>query len=141
MFRLVVRSFSASSVALRTNTLTRTRENVHDLKTFLNLIGRNTIEHHDAFDGDLQKFLGTKGPEMKAMGIDVQLRKYMLRWIHKFQNDLEPLRVHRQGKKKNGGERKAREVVAKKKALARLEEKERFKQEELEAESRGERDF
>lgn len=78
---------------------------------------------------------------MKTLGVDVQLRKYMLRWIHKFENDLEPLRVHRKGKKKNGGERKAKEVLAKKKALQRLEDNEKFKQEEAEAEAKGERDF
>mgnify|MGYP002377986341 CR=1 FL=1 len=78
---------------------------------------------------------------MKHMGIDVASRRYLLRWIHKFQNDLEPLRVHKKGKKKNGGERKAKEVLAKKKALQRIEEREKFKQQELDAENRGERDF
>lgn len=138
---IILKPFSTSAPVFRTNHSTRTKENVHDLKTFLTLIGRNTMEYHDTFEGDLQKFLKTSSKEMKNLGIDVQLRKYMLRWIHKFENDLEPLRVHRKGKKKHGGERKAKEVLAKKNALKRLEEKEKFKQEELEAENRGERDF
>ncbi|KAJ8140597.1 hypothetical protein OY671_006223 [Metschnikowia pulcherrima] len=78
---------------------------------------------------------------MKAQGIDVATRRYMLRWRHKFLNNLEPLREHKRGKKKNGGERKAKAVKAKKVALARAEEKERFIAEELEAERKGERQF
>jgi len=137
----IPRTFTTSTINFRTNTSTRTKENVHDLKTFLTLIGRNSIEHHDAFEGDLQKFLNSDSKAMKHMGIDVASRRYLLRWIHKFQNDLEPLRVHKKGKKKNGGERKAKEVLAKKKALQRIEEREKFKQQELDAENRGERDF
>lgn len=78
---------------------------------------------------------------MKALGIDIQTRKYMLRWINKFQNDLEPLREHKKGKKKNGGERNSKEVLAKRRALERLEERERFEKEELDAENKGERVF
>lgn len=78
---------------------------------------------------------------MKNMGIDVRSRRYLLRWKHKFVNDLEPLREHKRGKKKNGGERNARLVKAKRHALKRLEEKESFQQQELEAEAKGERDF
>lgn len=99
------------------------------------------MEHHDTFEGDLSKFLNTNGKQMKHLGIDVQSRRYLLRWINKFQNDLEPLREHKKGKKKNGGERKEVEVLAKRKALQRIEEREKFKQEELDAENRGERDF
>lgn len=135
------RSFSSTIVASRTNHSTRTKENVHDLETFFKLIGRKTVEHLDAFEGDLNKFLGTTSKELKNMGIDVSTRRYMLRWKHKFVNDLEPLREHKRGKKKNGGERKAKTVLAKKKALEKLEEKERFANEELEAERKGERQF
>ena len=78
---------------------------------------------------------------MKKMGIDVSSRRYLLRWKHKFVNDLEPLREHKKGKKKNGGERNAKLVKAKRAALERLEEKERFQKEELEAEAKGEREF
>lgn len=56
-------------------------------------------------------------------------------------NDLEPLREHKRGKKKNGGERKAKLVKAKRAALQRLEEKEIFQKQELEAEAKGEREF
>lgn len=136
-----VKSFSSSATLCKTNTSTRTKENVHDLETFFNLIGRKTIEHLDSFEGDLNKFLKTSSKEMKNMGIDVSTRRYMLRWINKFENDLEPLREHVRGKKKNGGERNAKTVVAKKKALQRLEEKEKFAQNELEAEAKGERQF
>ena len=111
------------------------------METFFKLIGRKTVEHLDAFEGDLNKFLGTTSKELKNMGIDVSTRRYMLRWKHKFVNDLEPLREHKRGKKKNGGERKAKTVLAKKKALEKLEEKERFANEELEAERKGERQF
>lgn len=135
------RSFSSTAAAFRTNYSTRTKENVHDLETFFKLIGRNTSEHLDAFEGDLQKFLGTTSTQLKNMGIDVSTRRYMLRWKHKFINDLEPLREHKKGKKKNGGERKAKTVLAKKRALEKLEEKERFATEELEAEKKGERQF
>ena len=116
-------------------------ENVHDLETFFKLIGRNCNEHLDSFEGNLDKFLATSSKDMKEMGIDVSTRKYMLRWKHKFVNDLEPLREHKRGKKKNGGERKARTVIAKRKALERLEAKERHASDELEAERKGERTF
>lgn len=138
---LASRSFTSTAVASRTNHSTRTKENVHDLETFFKLIGRNTSEHLDAFEGNLEKFLGTSSKELKNMGIDVSTRRYMLRWKHKFVNDLEPLREHKKGKKKNGGERKAKTVLAKKRALEKLEEKERFASEELEAEKKGERQF
>lgn len=136
-----IRPISASAIAFKTNTSTRTKENVNDLETFFKLIGRDCIEHLDAFEGDLDKFLKTSSKEMKNMGIDVSTRRYMLRWAHKFENDLEPLREHKRGKKKNGGERNAKTVLAKRKALERLEEKEKFETEELEAERKGERDF
>lgn len=135
------RLFHSSSIAYKTNTSTRTKENVHDLETFLTLIGRNCIEHLDAFEGDLNKFLNTTSKQMKDMGIDVSTRRYLLRWKHKFVNDLEPLREHKRGKKKNGGERKAKLVKAKRAALQRLEEKEKFQKQELEAEAKGEREF
>lgn len=105
------------------------------------MIGRKTVDHLGLFEGDLDKFLGTNSKQMKNMGIDVSTRRYMLRWKHKFVNDLEPLREHKRGKKKNGGERKAKTVLAKRQALKKLEEKERFANEELEAEQKGERQF
>lgn len=135
------RMFSQTSTLLKVNHSTRTRENVHDLETFFKLIGRNTIEHLDSFEGNLQKFLGTSSKQLKELGIDVSTRRYMLRWKHKFVNDLEPLREHKRGKKKHGGERNAKTVLAKKNALKRLEEKEEFAKRELEAEDRGEREF
>ncbi|KAL1575104.1 protein FYV4, mitochondrial [Candida albicans P57072] len=133
--------FSTSSINYKTNTSTRTKENVHDLTTFLTLIGRNSIEYKDLFEDDLNKFLSTTSAQMKNMGIDTRARRYLLRWRHKFLNDLEPLREHKLGKKRNGGERKAKTVIAKRQALERLEEKEKWAQEELEAEKRGERLF
>ncbi|CAK9438745.1 mitochondrial 37S ribosomal protein mS41 [Lodderomyces beijingensis] len=135
------RCFSQSFTNHRTNTSTRTKENVHDLKTFLELIGRNCVEHLDVFEGDLNKFIETPSSKMKEAGIDTRTRRYLLRWKHKFVNDLEPLREHKRGKKKNGGERKAKTVIAKRKALQRAEEREQLAQEELIAEDRGERLF
>lgn len=135
------RLFSTSPVAFKTNTSTRTKENVHDLETFLKLIGRNTIEYLDNFEGDLQKFIDTSSRQMKEMGIDTRQRRYLLRWKHKFVNDLEPLREHKRGKKKNGGERKAKLVKAKRQALQRLEEREKWDSAEKDAEEKGEREF
>lgn len=139
--RTSVRMFSATPSWLKTNTSTRTKENVHDLETFFDLIGRNCVDHLDAFEGNLDKFLNTSSKEMKNMGIDTRTRRYMLRWINKFQNDLEPLREHRRGQKRNGGERKARTVVAKRNALKRLEEREQYQSDEFQAEQKGERVF
>lgn len=138
---LATRAFSATATMARTNTSTRTKENVHDLKTFFELIGRNTVEHLDTFEGNLDKFLGSTSKQMKAQGIDVSTRRYMLRWKNKFVNDLEPLREHKRGKKRNGGERKAKTVKAKRVALQRMEEKERYLKEEMEAERLGAREF
>lgn len=138
---LATRNFSSTMAVASTNHSTRTKANVHDLETFFELIGRNTVEHLDLFEGDLNKFLGSTSKQLKDIGIDVSTRRYMLRWKHKFVNDLEPLREHKRGKKKNGGERNAKTVLAKKNALQRLEEKERFTNEEMAAEQKGERDF
>ncbi|EGV63778.1 telomere length regulation protein [Yamadazyma tenuis] len=135
------RAFSYTPIFHKTNTSTRTRENVHDLETFFTLIGRNSVEHLELFEGDLNKFLETDSKTMKNLGIDTRSRRYLLRWRHKFVNDLEPLREHTRGKKKNGGERKAKLVKAKRTALQRLEERENFQKQELEAEEKGERDF
>ncbi|KAI5966336.1 FYV4 [Candida pseudojiufengensis] len=140
-YQITYKFFSQSSTNYKTNTSTRTKENVHDLKTFLELIGRNCVEHLDAFEGDLNKFIETPSKKMKEIGIDTRTRRYLLRWKHKFVNNLEPLREHKRGKKKNGGERKAKTVIAKRKALQRLEDKEKFSQEEMDAENRGERLF
>ncbi|KAG7662389.1 FYV4 [[Candida] subhashii] len=120
-FSFINRQFSSSPIAYRINTSTRTKENVHDLETFLTLIGRNCIEHKELFENDLETFLATTSKKMKNMGIDTRTRRYLLRWKHKFVNDLEPLREHKRGVKKNGGERKAKAVLARKKALARRE--------------------
>lgn len=135
------RFFSITPALYKTNTSTRTKENVTDLETFFKLIGRDTLEHLDTFEGDLSKFLKTSSKEFKNLGIDISTRRYMLRWIHKFENNLEPLREHKKGKKKHGGERNKVSVLAKKNALSRLEEKDRLKQNELDAESRGDRVF
>lgn len=137
----VMRPFSSSMIVSKTNKSTRTKENVNDLETFFKCIGRNTSEHLDAFENDLKKFLETDSKEMKEMGIDVSTRRYMLRWKNKFVNNLEPLREHKKGKKKNGGERNVHTVLAKKNALKRIEEKEKFVKEELAAELTRERDF
>ncbi|KAK6204891.1 IGR protein motif-domain-containing protein [Scheffersomyces amazonensis] len=123
-----LRSFSSSCITFKTNTSTRTKENVHDLETFFQLIGRNTIEHVGLFENDLQKFLTSSSIEMKNLGIEVSTRRYMLRWKYKFINDLEPLREHKRGKKRNGGERKAKLIVAKRNAEKRHEEREKRKE-------------
>ncbi|KAG7194031.1 telomere length regulation protein [Scheffersomyces spartinae] len=126
---------------MRTNKSTLNKSNVTDLETFFKAIGRKTVEHVEAFEGDLNKFLELDGPKLKEMGIDCAQRKYMLKWKHKYVNDLENLREHKQGTKKHGGERKQKEVRAKKRALERLEERKKFQELELEAEQKGERDF
>lgn len=136
----ISRSFSCTRTILKTNTSTLNKSNVHDLSTFLTAIGRNSIEHLETL-GDLDNFLKLDGPDLKKLGIDVQSRKYLLRWSHKFKNDTENLREHVRGVKKNGGERKSVLVLAKKRAMERIEEREKFKAQELDAESRGERDF
>lgn len=128
------RLFSVSYPAFKTNTSTRTRENVHDLETFLLLIGRDSVEYLDTFEGDLQKFLDSDGKTMKKLGIDVAPRRYLLRWKHKFLNDLEPLREHPRGRKRNGGERNAKTVKAKRAALKRIEDREKEHQGEQEVE-------
>lgn len=135
------RLFSQSFVACKVNKSERNKYNVHDLETFLTLIGRNLIEYLDVFNGDLQKFIDTKSREMRALGVPISARRYLIRWKLKFITNSEPLREHQKGYKKNGGERKAKTVIAKKKALKKLEEKERFANEELEAEQKGERQF
>ncbi|RCK56351.1 Protein FYV4, mitochondrial [Candida viswanathii] len=118
-----------------------TKETVHDLETFMRLIGRRCVELMEEFDNDLETFLRMSSAEMKEKGIDSRTRRYLINWRHKFVHGLEPLRTYSRGRKKNGGERKERRVVALRRALARLEEKEKWAQEELEAERKGLRVF
>lgn len=119
----------------------RTRHNTHTLEEFLTLIGRNCIEHSDVFEGSLEKFLKTSSLEMKEAGIETRTRRYLLRWRHKFVNDLEPLREHKRGKKRNGGERKQKAVLGVRRAKKKLEERNEYNRLEAEAEARGERVF
>ncbi|CAI5757795.1 unnamed protein product [Candida verbasci] len=126
---LTVRPFSTSFRNFQESKVLYTKENVHDLETFLTQIGRNTIEFKDNFDNDLNKFLATTSEQMKEMGIDTNQRKYLLRWKDKFINNTEPLKEHKTGKKRNGGERKAKTVKARRLALQRIEERERFAKE------------
>ncbi|RLV91221.1 Protein FYV4 mitochondrial [Spathaspora sp. JA1] len=119
----------------------KTKANVHDLETFFKAIGRDTVEHLELFDSSLSKFLKATSKQMKEMGIETRTRRYMLRWRHKFENDLEPLREHKRGTKKNGGQRKSKAVIAKRRALERIAKKEEFAKSELDAETRGERLF
>lgn len=78
---------------------------------------------------------------MKEAGIETRTRRYLLRWRHKFVNDLEPLREHKRGKKRNGGERKQKAVLGVRRAKKKLEERNEYNRLEAEAEARGERVF
>ncbi|RCK60807.1 Protein FYV4, mitochondrial [Candida viswanathii] len=118
-----------------------TKETVHDLETFMRLIGRRCVELTEEFDNDLETFLRMSSAEMKEKGIDARTRRYLINWRYKFVHGLEPLRTYSRGRKKNGGERKERRVLALRRAMVRLEEKEKWAQEELEAERKGLRVF
>lgn len=86
-------------------------EDIPDVETFLNKIGRNTIEFKEHFE-DWNKLFSMKSREMKAAGIDVQARRYILNQLEKFRNGEKIAEIKKGKKSYYGGEYKRRHTKA-----------------------------
>lgn len=106
--------FSTARICLsRSSTVPKERADVPDVKAFLERIGRDSIEHLEAFENDWSTFWNTDSKQMKEKGLDASARRYILSWREKYMKG-QPLETIKQGVKKNGGERKQRAVLAQK---------------------------
>lgn len=101
--------FLRLATPLRHLSTTRTPQpssEVPDVQSFLTKIGRNMSQYSGQFD-TWQSLINARGKTLKANGLDVRDRRYLLGWIERFKQGL-PLKEIRRGKKKWGGERNAR---------------------------------
>lgn len=95
-------------------------ETIPDVETFLNKIGRNTIELKEHFP-DWKKLFSMESREMKEAGIEVQARRYILHQLQKYR-DGKKIEEIRKGKKSYfGGEYRRRHNKAVMHAAARRE--------------------
>ncbi|KAI5838549.1 IGR protein motif-domain-containing protein [Morchella snyderi] len=109
---------------------------VPDVTTFLTKIGRNTTQHAAKFE-TWEQFFGLTSAQMKALGIEpTRDRRYILHWREAFRvaGDRLVLREHKRGVKVDGGERRRKEVRAKRRAA---ENKERRQAEENDKVEKG----
>lgn len=128
------RLFSTSAALLKQSPLSKkipqpTKE-IPDVPAFLNRIGHNTAEYAEAFP-TWDALFSSSSKEMKAAGIDVKPRRYILEQVENFrkaafiENDpkavfesVAEIKLH---PKKNGGERNLNKYLAQKKVLQRIE--------------------
>lgn len=61
-----------------------------DLTTFLQQIGRGTINYASKFTSWSDLFQST-GKGLKEKGIPIAYRKYILKWIEQFKQGIEPI--------------------------------------------------
>lgn len=76
-------------------------------------------EHLETFPS-WDSLFTTKSPQLKAAGLDVQTRKYLLFQVEQFRKHGE-ITTLTTPRKLNGGERKANQHLAKKMVLERIE--------------------
>ncbi|GMM49921.1 Fyv4 protein [Starmerella bacillaris] len=93
----IVRSF-ASFASRTTPTAT-----VPDAPTFLAKIGRNMSQYAEHFDS-WDNLMNAKSKALKAKGIDTRDRRYLLAWIERYKQNVDPV-VYKRGRKRWGGER------------------------------------
>lgn len=78
-------------------TISKSPEVPKDLKTFLTLIGRNSIEHEEKFNGSLELFLKSTRNDLKKLGLNASTRRYFLRWIFRYNNNIGHLKCYPKG--------------------------------------------
>ncbi|KAL0633434.1 telomere length regulation protein [Maublancomyces gigas] len=91
---------------------------IPDVPTFLKRIGRNTIQHEPKFTS-WEQFFALTSTQMRELGIEpTRNRRYILHWREAFRmaNGELKLKEHKRGKKIDGGERRQKEVRAKRRA-------------------------
>lgn len=93
-------------------------EVIPDVPTFLKRIGRNTIQHEPKFTS-WEQFFALTSAQMRELGIEpTRNRRYILHWREAFRmaNGQLKLKEHKRGKKIDGGERRQKQVRAKRRA-------------------------
>jgi hypothetical protein len=106
----------------------KSTKEISDVPAFLNHIGRQCSEFHEAFPNWDALFTSTS-KDMKAAGIDAKPRKYILDQVERYRKAsfISNIPVNEATKeiklhpKKNGGERKLNQYMAKKRILERIE--------------------
>lgn len=118
------RLFTTSSLLLRSQPSKRIpspTQDIPDVQTFLNRIGRKCDELTDTFENKWENLFTWEGSTLKDKGVSVQQRKYILHQVERMRQS-QPVVELKQGKKSFfGGERKRRENVAKWRAQQRIE--------------------
>lgn len=129
------RLFSTSRSLLKNSPISKTipkpTKEISDVASFLNHIGRSTSEFNEAFPTWESLFTSTS-KEMKAAGIDVKPRKYILEQVERYRktaalNNNNPTEIFNATKeiklhpKKHGGERNLNKYLAQKRILERIE--------------------
>ncbi|VEU23957.1 DEKNAAC105106 [Brettanomyces naardenensis] len=94
-------------------------EEVPDVNSFLNKIGRQASEQSGLFENDWKKFFSMSSKQMKDEGMETATRRYILDWQERFKKGvkLEEMKVV---EKKHGGERASRIYAADKKVKERI---------------------
>lgn len=129
---MMIRQFSTSTVALKRCALSKKipqpTKDIPDVAAFLGHIGRNTGEFSEAFP-TWESLFSSSSREMKAAGIDPKPRKYILEQVERFRKAAfvthtpvaDAIKEIKLYPKKNGGERKLNQYLAKKRILDRIE--------------------
>ncbi|CAR27313.1 hypothetical protein ZYGR_0I05870 [Zygosaccharomyces rouxii] len=118
------RLFTTSSLLLRSQPAKRIpspTQEIPDVQTFLNRIGRKCDELTDTFENNWENLFTWSGQALKDKGVPVQQRRYILHQVERMRQN-QPVVELKQGKKSFfGGERKRRETIAKWRAEQRNE--------------------
>jgi len=79
---------------------------VPDAAAFLARIGRGMDQHAEHFE-TWESLMNAKGSVLKNKGIDTRDRRYILSWVEKYKQSIDPVELKR-GTKKWGGARNRR---------------------------------
>lgn len=107
---------------------------IPDVTTFLTKIGRNTTQHAAKFE-TWEQFFNLTSAQMKALGIEpARDRRYILHWREAFRvaGGRLALREHKRGVKIDGGERRRKEVRAKRRAAENKDRRQAAENEKVE---------
>lgn len=111
------RHFHIGSLFLRSSVLTKTipkcTEQIPDVKAFLTRIGRKCDEHTELYENKWDNLFKWDSGVLKAKGIPVQQRKYILHQVERMRNNRPVVEIKKGKKSFFGGERKRKETIAK----------------------------
>ncbi|KAA8895778.1 IGR protein motif-domain-containing protein [Sphaerosporella brunnea] len=100
---------------------------VPDVASFLRQIGRGAVAHAPKFAGDWAQLFAADSRQLKLLGVEpARARRYILRWRETWRRHGGHVRLceHRRGVKIDGGERRRKEVRARRFAEERRKEEE-----------------